>query len=122
MQPVIAERIDHLPPVQKQLLQAAAVVGVTVPSSLLHAIVELPEETVRQGLAQLQSAEYLHETGLLPEPEYAFNHALTHEVAYESLLHERRRGLHARIMEATERLYWDGLPSTRTAFTPRYAR
>ena len=107
VQPVIAERIDHLPPVQKQLLQAAAVVGMTVPPSLLHAIVELPEETVRQGLAQLQFAGYLHQTGLLPEPEYVFNHALTHEVAYESLLHERRRRLHARILEATEHLYWD---------------
>lgn len=107
VQAIIAERVDHLPSVQKQLLQAAAVVGATVPYSLLHAIVELPDEMVREGLAQLRSAEYLHETGLLHELEYAFNHALTQEVAYESLLHERRRRLHAQIMEATERLHWD---------------
>jgi class 3 adenylate cyclase/tetratricopeptide (TPR) repeat protein len=107
VQPVIAERVDRLSPVHKQLLQAAAVIGTSVPSSLLRAIVELPDETLRQGLAQLQSAEYLHGTGLFPEPEYAFKHALTHEVAYGSLLRERRRMLHARIMEATERLYWD---------------
>jgi class 3 adenylate cyclase/tetratricopeptide (TPR) repeat protein len=107
VQPVIAERIDRLSPMHKQLLQAAAVIGTTVPSSLLRAIVELPDETLRQGVAQLQSAEYLYETGLFPEPEYAFKHALTYEVAYESLLHERRRTLHARIMEEIERLYWD---------------
>jgi len=107
VQPIIAERIDHLPSIQKQLLQAAAVIGTTVPYSLLYAIVNLPDETVRQGLAQLRSAEYLHETDFLPEQKYVFNHSLTHEVAYESLLHERRRKLHVQIMEATEHLYHD---------------
>jgi class 3 adenylate cyclase/tetratricopeptide (TPR) repeat protein len=107
VQPVIAQRIDRLSPVHKQLLQAAAVIGTTVPAPLLHATVELSDETLRQGLAKLQSAEYLDETGSFPEPEYAFKHTLTHEVAYESLLHERRRTLHARIMETIERLYGD---------------
>jgi class 3 adenylate cyclase/tetratricopeptide (TPR) repeat protein len=107
VQPVIAERIDRLSPLHKQLLQAAAVIGTSVPSSLLHAIVEQPDETLRQGLAHLQSADYLHEAGLFPDPEYTFKHALIHEVAYQSLLHERRRGLHARIVEAIERLHWD---------------
>ena len=107
VQPIIAERIDRLSPIHKRLLQAAAVIGTRVQYSLLQAIVELPDETVRQSLAHLQSAEYLHETGLFPEPEYAFKHALTHEVAYQSILHERRRKLHSQIMDATERLYWD---------------
>src|SRR5262249_46097519 len=40
----------------------------------------------------------------VPEPAYTFKHALTHEVAYDSLLHERRRGLHARLVEAIEAL------------------
>ena len=79
----------------------------SVPSSLLHSIVDLPDETVRHGLAQLQSGGYLYEAGLFPEPEYAFKHALTHEVAYKSFLHERRRRLHAQIAEVTERLYGD---------------
>jgi class 3 adenylate cyclase/tetratricopeptide (TPR) repeat protein len=107
VQPIIAERLDRLPPVLKQLIQAAAVLGPSVPSALLHTIVELPDETVRQGLAQLQSAEYLYETGLFPEPQYEFKHILIHEVVYESLLRERRRQLHARILGATESLYQD---------------
>jgi tetratricopeptide (TPR) repeat protein len=110
VQPVIAQRIDRLSPVHKRLLQAAAVIGTIVPATLLHATVELSDETLRQGLGQLQSAEYLDETGLFPEPEYAFRHTLTHEVAYESLLHERRRTLHARIMEVTEQLYGPRAP------------
>ena len=71
---------------------------------LLQAIAELPEETLYRGLAHLQAAEFLYETRLFPEREYTFKHALTHEVAYGSLLLERRRGLHARIVEALEAL------------------
>jgi tetratricopeptide (TPR) repeat protein len=107
VQPVIAERIDRLSSVNKQLLQAAAVIGMNVPSSLLHSVVELGDEAVRQGLAQLQFAEYVYEAGIFPEPEYVFKHALTHEVAYKSLLQERRRKLHAQILQASERLYRD---------------
>ncbi len=109
VQPVIAARIDRLSREDKRLLQAAAVIGTSVPIPLLQAIAELPDEALRQGLTHLQSTEFLHETGLFPEPEYAFKHALTHEVAYEGLLHERRRTLHARIMEATESLYQNRL-------------
>ena len=46
---------------------------------------------------------------LFPDLEYTFKHALTHEVAYGSLLQERRRTLHGRIVEAIERLYPDRL-------------
>src|SRR5262249_8899509 len=54
---------------------------------------------------RLQAAEFLYETSLFPDLEYTFKHALTHEVAYGSLLHERRRALHARIVAAIETLY-----------------
>ncbi|MFQ5894897.1 MAG: AAA family ATPase, partial [Nitrospinota bacterium] len=102
VQAVLAARIDRLPPEEKRLLQTAAVIGKDVPSSLLHAIAELPEEELRSGLTHLQGAEFLYETSLFPDLEYTFKHALTHEVAYGSLLHERRRALHARIVEALE--------------------
>jgi predicted ATPase len=67
----------------------------------------LPEEAVYRDLSHLQAAEFLYETRLFPEREYTFKHALTHEVAYSSLLHERRRVLHARIVEALEALAED---------------
>jgi len=70
----------------------------------LQAIAELPEATLHRGLAHLQAAEFLYETRLFPEQDYTFKHALTHEVAYGSLLLERRRGLHARLVEALEML------------------
>jgi tetratricopeptide (TPR) repeat protein len=105
VQAVLAARIDRLPPAEKRLLQTAAVIGTEVPLPLLQAIAEAPEAALYHGLAHLQAAEFLYETRLFPEVIYAFKHALTHEVAYSGLLHERRRALHARIVEALEGLY-----------------
>ena len=68
-----------------------------------------PEEDLRRGLAHLQAAEFLYETSLFPDLEYTFKHALTHEVTYGGLLQERRRDLHARIVEAIETLHRDRL-------------
>jgi predicted ATPase len=104
VQAVLAARIDRLPSDEKRLLQTAAVIGTEVPMPLLQAIADMPEEALRRGLAHLQAAEFLYETRLFPEPEYTFKHALTHEVAYGSLLLERRRVLHARIVAAMETL------------------
>jgi class 3 adenylate cyclase/tetratricopeptide (TPR) repeat protein len=109
VQAVLAARIDRLVPQDKRLLQAAAVIGKDVPYPLLQAIAELPGDALNHGLARLQAAEFLYEASLYPEPEYTFKHALTHEVAYGSLLQERRRGLHARIVDAIEHLYPDRL-------------
>src|SRR5207245_6099728 len=104
VQAVLAARIDRLAPEEKGLLQTAAVLGPDVPFTLLRAIADVPEAALHRGLAHLQAAEFLYETRLYPEPEYTFKHALTHEVAYGSLLLERRRILHARRVEALEAL------------------
>jgi tetratricopeptide (TPR) repeat protein len=110
VQAVLAARIDRLAPEDKHLLQAAAVIGKDVPYPLLLAIADLSEDALRQRLARLHAAEFLYETSLFPDLEYTFKHALTHEVAYGSLLGERRRALHAQIVAAIERLYSSRLP------------
>src|SRR5262249_51064134 len=104
-QAILAARIDRLAPEDKRLLQAASVLGKDVPFSLLQALVEGPEEQLRRGLANLQAAEFLYEARLFPDLEYTFKHALTHDVAYGSLLQDQRRRLHAAIVEAIERLH-----------------
>jgi class 3 adenylate cyclase/tetratricopeptide (TPR) repeat protein len=108
-QAILAARIDRLPPEDKRLLQAASVIGKDVPFTLLQAIADVPENSLRQGLAHLQAAEFLYETSLFPDLEYTFKHALTHEVAYGSVLQDRRRALHARIVEALEAFHPDRL-------------
>jgi tetratricopeptide (TPR) repeat protein len=109
VQTILTARIDRLSAEDKRLLQTASVVGKDVPFALLQAIAELPDEAVRGGLDRLQAAEFLDETGLFPDLEYAFKHALTHEVTYGGLLQERRRELHAQLVGAIERLHRDRL-------------
>src|SRR5690606_19973831 len=96
VQAVLASRIDRLPPEEKRLLQSAAVIGKDVPLALLQAIAETPADALHRSLSHLQSAGFFYEAHLFPELRYTFKHALTHEVAYGSLLQERRRALHAR--------------------------
>jgi class 3 adenylate cyclase/tetratricopeptide (TPR) repeat protein len=109
VQALLAARIDRLPPEDKRLLQTAAVIGTEVPWPLLQAIADTSDEALYWSLGHLQAAEFLYEAGLFPERAYTFKHALTHEVAYSSLLHERRRALHARLVEALEALAGDRL-------------
>jgi predicted ATPase len=80
-----------------------------VPLPLLQTIADISDEALQRHLAHLQTAEFLYETRVFPERDYTFKHALTHEVAYGSLLHERRRLLHARIVAALEQQHTDRL-------------
>jgi tetratricopeptide (TPR) repeat protein len=102
VQAVLAARIDRLPQEEKQLLQIASVIGNEVPFTLLQTIAEIPDGALHPSLTHLQATEFLYETSLFPERIYTFKHALTHEVAYGSLLQERRRVLHTRIVDALE--------------------
>jgi class 3 adenylate cyclase/tetratricopeptide (TPR) repeat protein len=105
VQAVLAARIDRLTPAAKHVLQCASVIGKDVPFPVLAGIADLPDEGLQAGLALLQAGELLYEASFFPEIEYTFKHALTHEVAYGSLLHETRRALHARIVDLIEHLY-----------------
>jgi predicted ATPase len=104
----IASRIDRLRYEDKRLLQAASVIGDAVPVRLLETVADVPTDEVRRGLDQLHGVGLLDQRALFPDLEYGFRHALVHDVAYESLLHERRRTLHARILEAIEGSYEGG--------------
>ncbi|HEY7868514.1 MAG TPA: AAA family ATPase, partial [Methylomirabilota bacterium] len=112
VQAILAARIDRLAPEDKALLQVASVVGKDVPVPLLEAIGDLPPDELDRRLKRLQAAELMYEARLFPDAEYTFKHALTHEVAYASMLAERRRALHARVVEAMER-YPEHLPEDR---------
>ena len=105
VQALLTARIDRLPPHEKELLQTASVVGTDVPVAVLAAISGASAEALSDGLARLQATEFLYEARVFPDAGYAFKHALTHEVAYGSLLQGRRRALHTRAVEAIERLY-----------------
>jgi class 3 adenylate cyclase/tetratricopeptide (TPR) repeat protein len=109
VQAVLAARIDRLLPEEKWLLQSAAVIGKDVPFGLLKAIADEPEEVVRGRLSHLQASEFLYEIRMSPDLEFTFKHALTHDVAYETLLQRQRRTLHAKIVQVIESLHPDRL-------------
>ncbi|MBI4256359.1 MAG: sigma 54-interacting transcriptional regulator, partial [Candidatus Rokubacteria bacterium] len=105
IQEVLRDRIERLAPDDKRLLEVAAVVGRDVPFPIVQAVADLPEDALRNAFTRLKSADFLYETSPGPETAYTFKHALTHEVAYGSLLDDTRRALHARIVEAIEQRY-----------------
>src|SRR5213594_257641 len=110
VQEILAARIDRLPAEEKRLLQVASVVGKDIPLDLLRVVADCGEPDFSRLIAHLTAAEFLDEASMFPDRVYTFKHALTHEVAYGSLLYERRRDLHARIVEAIERLHAERLP------------
>ena len=109
VQAVLAARVDRLSAGARRVLQAASVLGKQFSLRLLQASVETTEDEVVHDLMKLQAAEFLYESTGFPEAEYSFKHALTHEVTYHSVPMESRRALHARIVEALERLYRERL-------------
>ena len=105
VQGVLAARIDRLAPEEKALLQQLAVIGREFPLSLVRQVDHPTRRRTVSLLASLQRKEFLYEQPAFPEVEYIFKHALTQEVAYSSVLHERRKALHERTAQAIEALY-----------------
>ena len=108
IQGVIAARVDRLAEAPKRVLQVASVIGREFSRRLLDRIADLREST-ETLLRELIALELVHEKRVFPEFEYTFKHALTQEVAYASLLVQRRKELHRRIGLAIEELYADRL-------------
>ncbi|HLB78719.1 MAG TPA: adenylate/guanylate cyclase domain-containing protein, partial [Candidatus Dormibacteraeota bacterium] len=122
VQAVLTARIDRLPAAEKALLQTLAVVGKTFAWSLLARVVAQPEEELLGRLAHLRAAEFLYEQPAFPESAYTFKHALTQEVAYTSLLLERRQALHERTAQAIEALSADRLAEHYETLAHHYSR
>jgi pimeloyl-ACP methyl ester carboxylesterase len=109
IQGVIMARIDRLPEGSKTALQIASVIGREFTARLVERVAAL-ERDARQALGELRAVELIYEKARSPELEYMFKHALTHDVAYETLLRQKRRELHRRTGQVIEELYADRLP------------
>lgn len=102
---LIEARIDRLPTEAKNVLHCSAVIGQEVPVGLLQEIINLPAEEVLAQLMHLRNIGLMDQVVGFGDPIYAFHHALTHDVAYGSLLHDDRQALHIRVLKALERAY-----------------
>jgi class 3 adenylate cyclase/tetratricopeptide (TPR) repeat protein len=108
IQDVIMARIDRLAEEPRRTLQLASVIGREFTGRLIERIADVQSGT--EGLLQeLKAIELIHEKTFFPELAYMFKHALTHEVAYGSLLVHRRKELHRLVGLAIEELYADRL-------------
>ncbi len=105
VQVVLASRIDRVGESAKAVLQAAAVIGREFGEALLRRVVECGTSDLDAGIRALRQGEFIHETTLYPEAEYAFKHPLTQEVAYASQLRERRARTHARVARALAEIH-----------------
>ena len=109
VQAVLADRIDALDERERRVLQLAAVIGDAFTERMLRLVSGLPRGELEASLRSLRDAEFVFERTPYPEPEYAFAHPLTHDVAYRSQLAARRGPVHARVADAVEQLHTDGL-------------
>ena len=105
VQAILASRIDRLSAEQKELLQTLAVIGWEFTLALVREVTRLPDEELQSQLDDLQSGGFIYEQPAIGELEFSFKHALTQEVAYGSLLLDRRRTLHRRVAAAIETIY-----------------
>jgi predicted ATPase/class 3 adenylate cyclase len=99
---VLAARIDRLASTARQVLQSAAVIGREVPLSILERITEFPTDATAEALWQLRQAELLNQLPATETVLHAFRHPLIREVAYASMLQERRRKLHLAVAQFIE--------------------
>jgi class 3 adenylate cyclase/predicted ATPase len=106
---IVASRIDRLPPPEKDLIQILAVLGKEFKVALIQRILLKLEGQLQPMLDRLQATEFIYEQPALGDIEYAFKHALTQEVAYNSILIERRKLLHQRTAQAIEDVFSDHL-------------
>src|SRR5262249_30546112 len=119
---VLAARIDRLTPEEKTLLQQLAVIGREFPVSLIRQVIAQPEEALYRLLASLQHKEFLYEQPAFPEVKYTFKHALTQEVAYGTVLQERRKVLHEQTAQAIEALNQAALNDHYSDLAHHYSR
>jgi hypothetical protein len=108
IQGIIAARMDRLEDNLKRTMQVASVIGRDFAFRILQTITGLREE-LKANLLNLQGLEFIYEKNLFPELEYIFKHALTQEVAYNSLLQKRRKEIHEKIGKAIEEIYAERL-------------
>jgi len=122
VQAILASRIDRLPAAEKELVQTLAVLGREFSSGLIKHVVGKSDDELERMLSDLQLSEFIYEQPAMGDVEYTFKHALTLEVAYNSVLAQRRRLLHERAAQAIEALFSDRLEDHLSELAHHYDR
>lgn len=121
VQGLILARIDRLEEEVKQALKLASVIGRSFFNRILE-VISKAQRNLGGNLAELEHAELIRQTQLVPEVEYIFKHALVHEAAYGSILAENRRAIHRRVAQAIEMLFEDRPEEFTSLLAHHYTR
>jgi class 3 adenylate cyclase/tetratricopeptide (TPR) repeat protein len=121
IQGIIMARLDRLGDDGKRTVQLASVIGRQFLVRLLTRVAGLSHR-LDGLLRELQAQEIIYEQGLSPEPAYIFKHAVIQDVAYNSLLLQRRKALHRAVGEAIEELYPDRLEEHYTELAHHFSQ
>ena len=113
--------MDRIEENLKRIMQVASVIGREFAYRILQTITDMSED-LKASLLNLQGLEFIYEKQLFPELEYIFKHALTQEVAYNSLLLKRRKEIHEKIGQAIEELYSERLEEYYELLAYHYVR
>jgi class 3 adenylate cyclase/tetratricopeptide (TPR) repeat protein len=122
VQAVLASRIDRLAAAEKELLQTVAVLGRQFTLKLVQRVTLKSDDELDVMLTQFQLGEFINEQPAVGDVEYSFKHALTQEVAYNSLLMERRRAIHEKTANAIEVLFSERLEDHYTDLAYHFLR
>ena len=122
VQAILAARIDRLHNDEKNLLQTLAILGREFVLSLARAVAGKSEDELERLIAKLQLGEFVYEQPSIVDVEYTFKHALTQEVAYNSVLLERRKQLHEHVGHAIETIYTTSLDDHLAELAHHFSR
>jgi class 3 adenylate cyclase/tetratricopeptide (TPR) repeat protein len=109
IQEVIMSRIDKLPEGAREVLRTGSVIEREFSHELIRRVTGLPEQELLSHLSTLRDSELLYERGIYPSSTYIFKHALTREVAYDSILTKKRKQIHAKIARTIEEIHGDDI-------------
>jgi class 3 adenylate cyclase/tetratricopeptide (TPR) repeat protein len=122
VQAILAARIDRLHNDEKNLLQTLAILGREFVLSLARVVAGKSEDELERLIARLQQGEFVYEQPSVADIEYTFKHALTQEVAYNSVLLERRKQLHEHVGHAIETIYTASLDDHLAELAHHFSR
>ncbi len=122
LQEIIMARVDALPEGAREIIQAGAAIEREFSYVLIRRVTGLEEKKLLSYLATLKVAGLVYERGIHPDSFFVFNHAVTQEVIYDSILERKKRRLHERVAEAIESLYSGSLEAFYETLAMHYSQ
>ena len=119
---LLMARVDRLPEGAKEILQVGSVIEREFDWALVKETTGIPDMELLSRVSHLKDAELIFERGIFPQVSYTFQHGITQELLYHSLLTTKQREYHLAIGKAMERLYSDRLEEHSPVLSLHFTR